>query len=602
MAICAGDGRANPWLQQTHVIEQPWDLPFVASPRRAQPNPAQQKQKRSRVPEAQAEHPRELNCVPDPHTASEYAPAAANVFPPPRPPMVAPPPAADSDPVVTVQKRAPQPVVPRDRNRQAQPAQEHAPQPVAASSNRNQRAVPMPTPAPARNQQTAAVRDVDRNTERNLERQLKRELPRLQAPVTGVPPVPEQLACGERLAKIARYAPLPARTGPKGCGAPDLVKLDSVLMADKSVVTISPSPQIRCSMAEQLATWVRDEVGPAAVTELGSPLASITGNDAYECRPRNNIKGAKISEHGRGNAFDLATFRLKNGGVFNFTDPLVHKPFRDSVRTAACGRFMTVLGPGSDGYHSGHIHLDLAERSRNTRVCQWDVREVTVAARTDASLATDQIQTAPSLAAAPKGAFEPAPIPPADPVPAAAPPEKNVAAASPAAPAGKSAAAPVKTLPEMPPEIPAEIPAEISCRDACLGSSREECRSGSARNTFRDYSEKTPAEETPAAAPEETRVATSETTSPEISPETKLAAAPPEAVVAAPVAPAATRAERSIAAASPPLPMRKPEALQARQVLAQAQRSKPHTERRGSYRYYNYNYRNLNMLLRHLLR
>jgi hypothetical protein len=48
--------------------------------------------------------------------------------------------------------------------------------------------------------------------------------------------------------------------------------------------------------------------------------------------------------------------------------------------------------------------------------------------------------------------------------------------------------------------------------------------------------------------------------------------------------------------------MRKPEALQARQVLAQAQRSKPHTERRGSYRYYNYNYRNLNMLLRHLLR
>ena len=605
-AMGGGEGRANPWLEQTHVIAQPWDLPFVASPRRAQPTPAQQKQKRSRVPEAQAETPRELHRAPEPHAPSEYVPAAANVFPPPRPPMVPPPPAAEPEPVVSAQKRAPQPVAARDRNRQAQPAQERAPQPVAASNNRNQRAVPMPTPAPARNQQTAAVREVDRNTERNLERQLKRELPRLQAPVTGVPPVPDQLACGERLAKIARYAPLPVRSGPKGCGAPDLVKLESVLMADKSVVTISPSPQIRCSMAEQLATWVRDEVGPSAVAELGSPIASITGNDAYECRPRNNIKGAKISEHGRGNAFDLATFRLKNGGVFNFTDPLVYKPFRDRVRTAACGRFMTVLGPGSDGYHSGHIHLDLAERSHNTRVCQWDVREVTVAARTDAPLATDQTRTAPSLAAAPKAAFEPAPIPPADPAPAAARPEKNVAAASPAAPAEKSAAAPVKARPETrretPPETPAETPGEIPAETPASSLPERNVAAAPAETRPETHSEKSPAEETPAAAPEETRVATSETTSPEISSETKLAAAPPEAVVAAAVAPAATEVERSTAAASPPLPLRKPEALQARQVLAQAQQSKPHTERRGSYRHYNYHYRNFNALLRHLVR
>ena len=35
---------------------------------------------------------------------------------------------------------------------------------------------------------------------------------------------------------------------------------------------------------------------------------------------------------------------------------------------------MTVLGPGSDGYHEEHIHLDLAERRNNYKVCQWDVR------------------------------------------------------------------------------------------------------------------------------------------------------------------------------------------------------------------------------------
>jgi hypothetical protein len=32
-----------------------------------------------------------------------------------------------------------------------------------------------------------------------------------------------------------------------------------------------------------------------------------------------------------------------------------------------------VLGPGSDGYHEDHIHLDLMERRNNYKICQWDV-------------------------------------------------------------------------------------------------------------------------------------------------------------------------------------------------------------------------------------
>jgi hypothetical protein len=32
-----------------------------------------------------------------------------------------------------------------------------------------------------------------------------------------------------------------------------------------------------------------------------------------------------------------------------------------------------VLGPGSDGYHEDHIHLDLLERRNNYKICQWDV-------------------------------------------------------------------------------------------------------------------------------------------------------------------------------------------------------------------------------------
>jgi hypothetical protein len=34
-----------------------------------------------------------------------------------------------------------------------------------------------------------------------------------------------------------------------------------------------------------------------------------------------------------------------------------------------------VLGPGSDGYHEDHVHVDLAVRRGGHRMCQWDVRE-----------------------------------------------------------------------------------------------------------------------------------------------------------------------------------------------------------------------------------
>ena len=34
-----------------------------------------------------------------------------------------------------------------------------------------------------------------------------------------------------------------------------------------------------------------------------------------------------------------------------------------------------MLGPGSDGYHENHIHVDLMERRSGFRgMCQWDVR------------------------------------------------------------------------------------------------------------------------------------------------------------------------------------------------------------------------------------
>jgi hypothetical protein len=47
------------------------------------------------------------------------------------------------------------------------------------------------------------------------------------------------------------------------------------------------------------------------------------------------------------------------------------------LKADVCSRFSTVLGPGSDGYHEEHIHLDLIERRNNYKICQWDVRDPT---------------------------------------------------------------------------------------------------------------------------------------------------------------------------------------------------------------------------------
>jgi len=64
-----------------------------------------------------------------------------------------------------------------------------------------------------------------------------------------------------------------------------------------------------------------------------------------------------------------------NGKDFRLTEPIVPRAFRERMRQTACARFKTVLGPGSDGYHEDHVHLDLAERHNDYRMCQWDVRE-----------------------------------------------------------------------------------------------------------------------------------------------------------------------------------------------------------------------------------
>ena len=185
------------------------------------------------------------------------------------------------------------------------------------------------------------------------------------------PPAPSD--CDVRLSKIAVFHQLAALIAPGECGAPDAVLLESVILPDQSKVAIAPPATVRCTMAEAVAEWIREDVGPAAA-KLGALPRELENMGSYECRGRNRVSGATLSEHGRANALDVRGFKLANKETIVLADPKVPKDFRDAIRASACARFSTVLGPGSDAEHAEHVHLDLIQRRNNFKMCQWDVR------------------------------------------------------------------------------------------------------------------------------------------------------------------------------------------------------------------------------------
>lgn len=212
-----------------------------------------------------------------------------------------------------------------------------------------------------------------------LEAPLPRPRPAEAALATyGPPPVPEppdqaspcQMRMTEKL--IAVFESLPAIVGPSVCGAPDMVKLTTIVLPDETRVAVSPPATMRCTMAEAITHWVRDDIAPL-VAKAGLPIRTLDNFADYECRGRNRVVGAKVSEHGYANALDVRGFRLADNKLFDLTDRTLPRELRETVRKSVCARFMTVLGPRSDGYHENHIHLDLAERRNGYRICQWEV-------------------------------------------------------------------------------------------------------------------------------------------------------------------------------------------------------------------------------------
>lgn len=171
---------------------------------------------------------------------------------------------------------------------------------------------------------------------------------------------------------IAIAPSIPPIRGPGACGGEDLVRLEAVVLATGQRVPMKPAAILRCTMASAIADWVRSDMAPLAA-RLGSALSEVDNFDSFECRGRNRIADAKLSEHGKANALDVRGLKLTSGKFISLTDRTEAREVREQVLQSVCTRFSTVLGPGSDWYHEDHIHLDLAERRSGYRICQWTI-------------------------------------------------------------------------------------------------------------------------------------------------------------------------------------------------------------------------------------
>lgn len=149
--------------------------------------------------------------------------------------------------------------------------------------------------------------------------------------------------------------------GPGSCGMEKPIRISAV---GQGAIAMQPIATLACPATAHFEAWLRDSVQPAAMQWFGQQVVSVHQLSTYACRSRNNVRGARISEHAYGNAIDIGGFTLADGREVKVVSGWRGAPdeqgFFTDVMWGACERFRTVLAPGSDRFHYNHMHLDLA--------------------------------------------------------------------------------------------------------------------------------------------------------------------------------------------------------------------------------------------------
>jgi hypothetical protein len=107
----------------------------------------------------------------------------------------------------------------------------------------------------------------------------------------------------------------PMRQG-NDCGSPAPMRLMSIGSPANRVV-FSPPPTVTCEMIAGLASWLQQDVQKLARKHLGTPVTRIETMSSYSCRNAYGRSDARLSEHGRANALDIASFVADRAHLVN---------------------------------------------------------------------------------------------------------------------------------------------------------------------------------------------------------------------------------------------------------------------------------------------
>ena len=139
---------------------------------------------------------------------------------------------------------------------------------------------------------------------------------------------------------------------------------------------LQPAAISNCNMAGALARWLANFVQPAAAAHFGEPVVALRNASSYVCRTRNNVPGARVSEHATANALDVSAFQLRSGTWISVLEQWPTKGpeglFLRAAHQGGCMEFTTMLGPDANASHLDHFHLDLGRHgsSGTYRVCE----------------------------------------------------------------------------------------------------------------------------------------------------------------------------------------------------------------------------------------
>jgi hypothetical protein len=183
----------------------------------------------------------------------------------------------------------------------------------------------------------------------------------------------EEACLSQRLVQPSAYMALSSKIdGPGVCGIDHPFKVSAF---NNGSVGLKSKVTLACPIIPRIDAWLDEIVKPASMMYFGVSLVDVKAG-SYSCRPRNNQRGAKFSEHAYGNALDVMAFVLADGREVSVVkgwkgDPTEQEFLREAF-VGACRYFTTVLGPGSDAFHYDHLHIDLARHDpRGTRrICK----------------------------------------------------------------------------------------------------------------------------------------------------------------------------------------------------------------------------------------